>query len=67
VSGGTRPLGVNDKDIVVGYYTDIKGAAHAFMEIGGTYTTIDDPVAVADGGITTPGGVNDLGWIVGHY
>jgi hypothetical protein len=62
-------LGVNDRDIVVGFYLDTRGNNHGVMH-GFTWTprhgigTVDDPHGA---GTTTINGVNDFGQLVGFY
>jgi probable HAF family extracellular repeat protein len=49
---------------IVGVYGGAQGKVHAFMEKGGVYTTIDDPLGT---GGTWAQAVNDLGQVVGYY
>ncbi|HLI86737.1 MAG TPA: hypothetical protein VKV17_22720 [Bryobacteraceae bacterium] len=66
---GTYALGINNLGEIVGYYVDNLGvnglAYHGFL-YNGSFTTIDDPDAIAAGG-TEIYGINDLGQIVGNY
>lgn len=61
----TQALGVNDKGDIVGFYTDVGGTQHGYIDNGGVFTSFDAPGAVA--GTTTINGVNDKGDIVGFY
>jgi probable HAF family extracellular repeat protein len=62
--------GVNDMDQIVGFYIDATGF-HGFLESGGTYTTIEDPLAThgpdPNTGGTFANGINNAGQIVGGY
>ncbi len=64
----TQPLGVNDRDEVVGVYTVGTGssaAMHGFTWAPGHgFQTVDDPHGL---GTTTLNGVNDRGQVVGFY
>jgi probable HAF family extracellular repeat protein len=63
-------LGINDKDQVVGSYTDATGQMHGFLfnKKSDSYTTIDDPNGVkGPTGMTVLNGINDKGQIVGFY
>lgn len=59
----TMPYGVNDSEMVAGYYTDVNGVGHGFSLSGTTYTTIDYPNAL----YTIAYGINNTGTIVGYY
>jgi hypothetical protein len=48
---------------IVGSYSNASGG-HGFLLSGGTYTTLDDPLATNG---TTANGINALGQIVGGY
>jgi probable HAF family extracellular repeat protein len=61
--GTTDARGVNDMDQIVGAYQTATGQ-HGFLESGGTYITIDDPLATMGTGAS---GINNSGQIVGHY
>ena len=60
---GTVAMGINNSSEIVGYYIDGSGAQHGFIDIGGTFATIDDPL----GKNTIVTGINDTGQIVGYY
>lgn len=64
----TQPLGVNDKDAVVGSYLDGSGALHGFLVTTplthARWTSIDDPNGV---GLTVVNGLNDRLDLVGFY
>ncbi|MGP0105015.1 cadherin-like domain-containing protein [Rhodoblastus sp.] len=64
----TRALGINDAGQIVGFYTDSAENFHGFLDVGGTFTTIDDPLAgtAANEG-TFATGINASGQIVGYY
>jgi len=67
ITGTTVGNGVNDADQIVGRYQDATGF-HGFLETGGTYTTLDDPFAVAGANSgTLANGINAKGQIVGTY
>src|SRR5436190_1788450 len=59
LAGTTEAWGVNDTDQIVG-----STGMHGFLESGGTYTTLDDPLATTG---TSALGINDMGQIVGTY
>ena len=42
---GTFVNGINDSNVVVGYYIDAENTSHAFSYQNGTVTTIDGPIA----------------------
>jgi hypothetical protein len=46
LTGTTQGSGVNDTDQIVGTYQDATGQ-HGFLESGGTFTTINDPLVTA--------------------
>ncbi len=56
--------GINSAGEIVGYYTDASNDTHGFIDIAGTYTTIDDPNG---DDFTEVLGVNDLGQVDGEY
>jgi hypothetical protein len=62
----TQAFGINDRDEVVGVYTDAMSNMHGFTWTpwGGFQTLVDDPSAV---GSSTINGVNDQGQLVGFY
>jgi probable HAF family extracellular repeat protein len=60
---GTCPNGINNKEVVVGWYFDVFGNKHGFRREGGVYTTLDYPGAFW----TTANGINSHGQIVGAY
>src|SRR5271165_7071038 len=65
----TIAYGINDAGQVVGEYIDNALNTNGFLYSGGSYTTIDDPLAAPIGGdtITIAEGINDAGQIVGIY
>jgi hypothetical protein len=65
----TQAFGINDKDQIVGSYTDASGTSHGFVVSDPTgphthWTSIDDPNGV---GSTVVNGINDAGDLVGFY
>ena len=62
-TGTSQAWGINDFGQIVGGYTGA-GAFHGFLYSGGTYVTLDDPLAT---GLTTAFDINNLGQIVGFY
>ncbi len=65
-----QALGLNNKDQVVGSFTDATNATHGFLfdEKSKTYTTIDDPNGVkGPTASTVVNGINDKGQLVGFY
>ncbi|WP_198026707.1 FG-GAP-like repeat-containing protein [Bradyrhizobium sp. ARR65] len=60
----TLAQGINDNGEIVGYYNNGDGN-HGFVDNGGVFTTLDDPLNT--GGNTGAGGINDNGQIVGTY
>lgn len=66
---GTYALSINNLGEVAGYYVDNSGVNgltyHGFL-YNGSFTTVDDPDAIA-AGATEIYGINDLGQIVGEY
>jgi hypothetical protein len=67
-ASATQAFGVNDRDEVVGAYTDGTGSTatmHGFTwTCGGGFVSVDDPYGV---GTTTINGVNEAGDLVGFY
>jgi CHRD domain len=67
-ASATQAFGVNDRDEVVGAYTDGTGSGatmHGFTWTpGGGFASVDDPHGI---GATTINGVNDAGDLVGFY
>jgi len=65
ITGTTQAFGVNDTDQIVGRFQNATGF-HGFLLSGGTYTTLDDPLAgtmVGQG--TQVNGIHATGQIVG--
>ena len=60
-AAGTFAFGINDRDEIIGIYSDSSGQ-HAFLRRDGAFKTID-----LAGGVTTPFSINDWGEIVGQY
>src|SRR5262249_15364292 len=63
VGAHTAANGINDAGQIVGYYENA-GGNHGFLSSGGTYTSLDDPLATQG---THAFGINDAGQIVGSY
>jgi len=62
----TNAQAINDIGQIAGFfYYEDGGFAHGFLYSGGTYTTIDDPLAV--GSTTAPVDINASGQIIGRY
>jgi hypothetical protein len=61
----TEVIGINNAGTVVGVYKDSSNVSHSFIDMGGSYTTIDDPAANA--GTTQATGINNPGVVVGNY
>jgi probable HAF family extracellular repeat protein len=64
IGGGTNAHGINNAGQIVGSYTDGSGTHGFLRSSGGSYTTLDDPLATNG---TFANGINDLGQIVGTY
>ncbi|MGO9018060.1 MAG: hypothetical protein ACLQVJ_06875 [Syntrophobacteraceae bacterium] len=56
--------GINNNGQIVGYYKGEGGTTHGFVESGGVFTTLDDPLASS---ATVATGINDNGQVVGYY
>src|SRR5262249_46581748 len=59
----TQALGINNAGQVVGF-ADVSDQRHGFVYSGGTFMTIDGPLAQ---GRTEAHGINDSGQIVGNF
>jgi hypothetical protein len=57
--------GINDSGRIVGYSAEALGFYIGFVDIGGSFSTIDDPKSSS--GQTFALGINDTGEIVGYY
>ena len=66
VMGTTTATGINNAGQIVGTYQTVTSGhqIHGFLYSGGTYTTIDDPLATGKSSAT---GINDAGQVVGFY
>jgi probable HAF family extracellular repeat protein len=61
----THANGINNGGQIVGYYSDsLSGVAHGFLYSGGSYITLDDPLAT---GGTYLSAINNTGQIVDYY
>ncbi len=63
-SAGTIAEGINNLGAIVGFYYDSSNKVHGFIDIGGAFTTIDNPLGTNGTQLT---GINDAGQIVGVY
>ena len=65
-STGTQALGLNNKGLVVGVWTDTSGNSHGFVyTVAATsFQSVDDPNGI---GTTIVNGINDNGVLVGFY
>jgi hypothetical protein len=43
LAGNTEAFVINEKGAVVGFYLDAGFVNHGFLDVGGVFTTIDDP------------------------
>ena len=50
--------------MIVGFFTDASNKQHGFIDNGGVFTTIDNPLGVNG---TSLNGINDAGEVVGYY
>jgi hypothetical protein len=75
-NGGTSASGINNTGQIVGSYSVIgvspithQGYGFIYNRQDGTYTTLDDPLAVHGGVVpgTSAQGINDVGQVVGSY
>lgn len=66
VPGATNTLagGINNLAHIVGYYTQADGVFHGFKDVGGMFTSIDDPNATSGTGAAD---INGSDQIVGSY
>jgi hypothetical protein len=62
--GGTVAAAINNKGMIVGFYTDAAGVIHGFLDNHDVFTTVDAPGAATT---TELLGVNDHGIAVGFY
>ena len=67
----TNVNGINNVGQIVGNYYDENFTSHGFIESGGTFTTIDNPLAAQGNPLISQGtalnGVNDAGQAAGYY
>jgi hypothetical protein len=65
----TAAQGIDTNGNIVGFYKDITGTNHGFVDIGGVFTTLDDPLSRETGGNGTQilGISQDGTKIVGDY
>src|SRR5215472_4856878 len=62
-AAATVATGINDLGEVTGIYYDSAGTPHGFVDIGGSFTSLDIPGASG----TDPFGIDNAGQIVGFY
>ena len=62
-SVSTQALGINNLGEIVGDYSLANGDMFGFLDVGGTFTTLDPFGSTA----VTANGINDAGHIVGFY
>ena len=62
-AAATLATGINDMGAVTGIYYDSAGTPHGFVDIGGSFTSLDIPGASS----TEPFGIDNAGQIVGFY
>jgi hypothetical protein len=68
VVNGTSVGSVNDFGLIAGDFADSSGSSNGFVLSNGTYTTIDDSLAVTGAYLgTTVQSSNNLGMVVGYY
>jgi len=60
----TAAGGINNGGQIVGGYTLPDGTRHGFLDVGGTFTTVDDPLATFG---TEASDINGSGQIAGSY
>lgn len=61
----TTASGINNAGVISGFYVDSNDVTHGFLDIGGTFKTLDDP---SGAGVNTSFfGLNDNGEVVGSY
>lgn len=63
-AGGTAANGINNLGQIVGGYGLADGSKHGFLDVAGTFTTVDDPAATAGTGASD---INGSGQIAGSY
>jgi hypothetical protein len=61
----TTATGVNNAGVIAGFFTDGAGNTHGFIDIGGTFTQLDDPSLNAANTMIL--GLNNEGQFVGSY
>lgn len=63
----TQVTGINNSGTTVGFWVDASGANHGFTDIGGTFTSVDDPLGSATPEFTQLLGVNNADEAAGFY
>jgi hypothetical protein len=66
-SAQTQVTGINTAGNTVGFWVDSVGTNHGFTDIGGTFTTADDPLTTATPAFNQLLGLNDTGFAAGFY
>jgi hypothetical protein len=62
---GTTTTGINNGGEIAGFYVDAMGNTHGFLDVGGTFMTVDDPNG--NGTNTMLLGLNNNGQAVGSF
>ena len=62
----TQVIGINDLGNTVGFWIDASGAQHGFMDVAGTFTSVDNPLATPPL-VTQLLGINNSNVTVGYY
>ncbi len=63
----TQVTGINNLGNTVGFWVDSSGANHGFTDIGGVFTSLDDPGSTATPVFTQFLGVNDSDEVAGFF
>jgi hypothetical protein len=63
----TQVTGINNLGNTVGFWVDSSGANHGFTDVGGIFTSVDNPGSTATPAFTQLLGVNDSDEIAGFY
>jgi hypothetical protein len=60
----TLAASINNDGVIAGSYEDASGVWHGFVDDGGNFSTVDDPLGA---GGTHLAGINDAGTLIGSY
>jgi hypothetical protein len=66
-SAQTQVIGINNNGETVGFYVDGMGNTHGFKDVGGSFSTVDNPAGNGSPLVTQLLGVNDTGEAAGYY